>query len=190
MTQSEVVLRYCRANPERALFVTLTCAGDVSPVAAQHGLNNFWRRLKRAGYDTSRYVVAREFQKRGVAHYHILWFTSAYIANDAVIAAAWRLGYTKTMAVDSQRASWYVSKYMGKGLGARLHASLRARVQSSAKAVVVQWHNLGIALWRYNIRMTYFIEKYNNDSGALAVASRYVWRRVVENAACPVVMPI
>ena len=65
MTQSEVVLDEVRLHPRRALFITLTCKGDVSAFTARRGLTNFFMRLKRGGYDVSEYVVGREFQRRG-----------------------------------------------------------------------------------------------------------------------------
>jgi len=170
--------------------VTLTCADEVTAVQARSALTNFWRRLKRAGYDCSEYVVAREWQARGVPHYHILWLTDAYIANDVVIARAWRLGYTKTMRVDAGRATWYVSKYIGKGAGATVHSSVTARVKRGARGISNWWHRIGYACWRYAIRMEIACEKFGNDSAALAVVSRSIWSQVWQSASCPAVVGV
>lgn len=188
MTQSEVVLDELRHHPRVALFITLTCGEEVTATAAQHALNNFWRRLKRAGYPVEEYVVAREWQKRGVPHYHVLLCTSAYIPNDAVIAAAWRLGYTKTMRVDAGRATYYVSKYLAKGEGATLHSSVAIRVRYNGAEVSRWWHHIGNACWRYSIRMLRACQVVKDDPAALAVISRSIWSQVWQSNRSPAIV--
>lgn len=180
MTQSEVVLDEVRLHPRRALFITLTCKGDLTAEQARRGLTNFFMRLKRGGYDVSEYVVGREFQRRGVAHYHILLFTTAYLANDSVIGPAWRLGFTSTKAIDQQRAYYFAFKYLGKGCGATLHSSVGARVLYNARAVSKWWHRVGRACWRYGIAMAIFCEKLGDDSLAIGECSSGVWVRCWE----------
>lgn len=175
MTQSEVVLDEVRLHPRRALFITLTCKGDVSAEKAKRSLTNFWRRLKDAGYDVSQYVVGREFQRRGVAHYHVLLFTDAYLANDKVIAPAWRIGFTTTRAIDRQRAYYFAFKYLGKGCGATLHSSVGARLLYNAREVARWWRRVGRACWRYGGKMMEVCRVLGDDSGLVAGASPGVW---------------
>lgn len=175
MTQTECVLSELRRNPRRALFITLTCKGDLTAEQAYFGLRNFFRRLKRGGYDVSEYVVGREFQRRGVAHYHILLFTNAYLANDVVIGPAWRLGFTSTKAIDEQRAYYFAFKYLGKGCGATLHSSVAVRSLYNARAVSKWWHKVGACCWRYGIRMAMICERLQDDTAAIAAYSSELW---------------
>jgi hypothetical protein len=175
MTQSEVVLDEVRLHPRRALFITLTCKGDLTAEQAKRGLSNFFRRLKRDGYDVSLYVVGREFQRRGVAHYHVLLFTDAYLSNDKVIGPAWRIGFTTTRAIDRQRAYYFAFKYLGKGCGATLHSSVGARLVYNAREVARWWHRVGVACWRYGVRMGEVCRELGDDSVLIRGASRVLW---------------
>jgi hypothetical protein len=132
-------------------------------------------RMKRSGYDVSEYIVGREYQRRGVAHYHILLFTGAYLANDTVIGPAWRLGYTKTIAIDEQRAYYFAYKYMGKGYGATLHSSVGIRSRYNAREVSKWWHKVGACCWRYGIRMEAFIMKFGDDTVRIGEYSSRLW---------------
>lgn len=175
MTQTECVLSELRRNPRRALFITLTCKGTLTADQARRGLTNFFMRLKRGGYDVREYIVGREFQRRGVAHYHILLFTNAYLSNDGVIGPAWRLGFTTTRAIDEQRAYYFAYKYMGKGCGATLHSSVAVRTLYNARAVSQWWHKVGACCWRYGVRMEVFISRIGDDSLRIGEYSRRVW---------------
>lgn len=110
------------------VMVTLTSAGMVEGWVMSSELNRFMSALKKhyANKHRLNYIVAREIQKRGVYHYHIIFFDFAYIPI-ALIQRFWRLGYVWISAMKESKGVAYAVKYCTKSYGekeARLHASL------------------------------------------------------------------
>lgn len=86
------------------------------------------KRIRKNSNASFRYLVVAEPHKSGLPHYHLLLHehTEASVPK-AALEKEWRLGFSKWKLVPEDaagRTAWYVSKYLTKGLEARVRASI------------------------------------------------------------------
>lgn len=132
---ARIALEAKRVGCTRLMTLTLRAGLDRGYSADQVWLA--WRRLRdiwrRRGLDVSAIAVL-EYTRRGTAHLHVL--VSSYL-NQAKLSNDWRQAsrgsyIVDIRAIDEQRVSAYVSKYLAKALDTDLeHPKGRRRYSSS-----------------------------------------------------------
>lgn len=110
------------AEPERALWVTLTYAGTpmTEPKRLYEDFRRFWQRLqyylKKRSFSKVEYILCAEPQARGSWHGHLLILfphKAPFVPNDDM-ARLWGQGFTKTKALNNvDNIGLYLSCYLG-----------------------------------------------------------------------------
>jgi len=117
-------IRLVRANVEgvgKPYFVTLTFLSIVGIESAWRCFHSYTRRLRRSCGGSFSYISVVEFQKRGSAHFHILyWGLDETLKNERhtrQIQHLWGYGYVDTFPTDgSPKFAQYIAKYMQKAV--------------------------------------------------------------------------
>lgn len=86
-------------------------------------LQRFLKRIRKNSKAELRYICVQELHKSGNPHYHLLIHEVEGTLTKAVLQAAWRYGFSQAKLADP-RTAIYVCKYLTKGEGARVRASL------------------------------------------------------------------
>ena len=86
-------------------------------------IQRFLKRIRKNSKAKLRYVLVQELHKNGNPHYHMLIHEVEGTLTKAVIQAAWGWGFSQVKLTDPGTAI-YVCKYLSKGQGARVRASL------------------------------------------------------------------
>lgn len=89
----------------------------------------FLKRVRAASQVPLRYLVVAEPHKSNLPHWHLLIHEplSGQCVRKALLEEEWRLGFSHWRLVQEekqQNAAWYVAKYLTKGDGARVRASV------------------------------------------------------------------
>lgn len=78
--------------------------------------NYNWRQIIQGGL---KYVAVPERQERGALHYHIIVFNVPFIPMlKEQLLKIWGVGFTNFKKVSSNKVARYLTKYMGKSMGA------------------------------------------------------------------------
>lgn len=110
-------------------FITLTYKNTVLDVEMVYSdLKQFFKRLKRAGYNFPYMYVLERQKKRGILegnagcwHVHAIFFSDEILQYD-VLNRAWPHGYTEIHKLkDVNNVGAYVSKYLAKDAMGELH---------------------------------------------------------------------
>jgi len=86
-------------------------------------IQRFLKRIRKNSKAKLRYICVQELHKNGNPHYHLLIHEVEGTLTKAVLQAAWTWGYSQAKLTDT-RTAIYVCKYLSKGQGARVRASL------------------------------------------------------------------
>jgi hypothetical protein len=124
-TAVKKIIHYVRYNFEKyyVVHVTLTVAENLLEVDWDHVhrvMNFIKKRIERAGGEI-KYILIKEYQKRGAIHFHMLGvYNKPYIfPSSDDIAKSWRLGFVKVTApkvrLKLYKVVSYLAKYIGKG---------------------------------------------------------------------------
>jgi len=106
------------------LFFTLTFAENENDEAEANrkftlGMERFnyaWRQIIQGGL---KYVAVPERQDRGALHYHIILFNVPFIPMlKEQLLQIWGVGFTNYRKVSNNKVARYLTKYMGKDMGA------------------------------------------------------------------------
>ena len=86
-------------------------------------IQRFLKRIRKNSKAKLRYCCVQELHKSGNPHYHLLIHEVEGTLTKAVLQAAWTWGFSQAKLSDP-RTAIYVCKYLTKGEGARVRASL------------------------------------------------------------------
>ena len=86
-------------------------------------IQRFLKRIRKNSQAKLRYCCVQELHKSGNPHYHLLIHEVEGTLTKAVLQAAWTWGFSQAKLSDP-RTAIYVCKYLTKGEGARVRASL------------------------------------------------------------------
>lgn len=105
---------------EHSSMLTLTYKENITDY--QLSLNEFNKFIKRLAYyidEKVEYIAAKELQKRGAIHYHIVFFNEKiYNLNNDILSNIWKQGFTyfKRITVFDDFTIDKISNYLGKYL--------------------------------------------------------------------------
>ena len=86
-------------------------------------IQRFLKRIRKNSKAKLRYICVQELHKNGNPHYHLLIHEVEGTLTKAVLQTAWSYGFSQAKLADPKTAI-YVCKYLTKGEGARVRASL------------------------------------------------------------------
>lgn len=86
-------------------------------------IQRFLKRIRKNSGAKLRYILVQELHKSGEPHYHLLVHEVSGTLTKSVLQAGWRWGFSQAKLADPKTAI-YVCKYLTKGQGARVRASL------------------------------------------------------------------
>lgn len=86
-------------------------------------IQRFLKRIRKNSKAKLRYICVQELHKNGNPHYHLLIHEVEGTLTKAVLQSAWSYGFSQAKLADPKTAI-YVCKYLTKGEGARVRASL------------------------------------------------------------------
>lgn len=86
-------------------------------------IQRFLKRIRKNSGAKLRYICVQELHKSGEPHYHLLIHEAEGTLTKRVLQAAWKWGFSQAKLADPKTAI-YVCKYLTKGTGARVRASL------------------------------------------------------------------
>ena len=86
-------------------------------------IQRFLKRIRKNSNAKLRYICVQELHKSGNPHYHLLIHEVEGTLTKAVLQKAWTYGFSQAKLAEP-RTAIYVCKYLTKGEGARVRASL------------------------------------------------------------------
>jgi hypothetical protein len=132
-SRGRLIRLFARLDPPKASFLTLTYpARFPTPDIAKQHLRALLERFRRAWPEMSA-IWKMEFQERGAVHFHLLLINAPFIPwvklrmwwtliiNDYV--DQWYPRVEIQQCKSKKHAGWYVSKYIGKTVGAQEQSS-------------------------------------------------------------------
>lgn len=116
-----------QAHAERrgCIWAKLTSADKFEYIHGQIGpeITKFLKRIRKNSGAKLRYLLVVEPHKDGFPHYHMLLHEFDKPVRHAMLTDNWKHGFTRFKVVDTDRAPWYVCKYMAKTALCRIRAS-------------------------------------------------------------------
>lgn len=86
-------------------------------------IQRFLKRIRKNSKAKLRYICVQELHKSGEPHYHMLIHEVSGTLTKNVLQSAWTWGFSQAKLADP-RTAIYVCKYLTKGRGARVRASI------------------------------------------------------------------
>lgn len=133
-THRESVTYFCRKREKWVTVQAYVCDERFRLVCAEvlAEVQRYWKRLRKAGHRFS-YLVVFERHKTGLPHAHFLLHEKEAVITKRALQAQWPFGHTNVSIVGgksarvaaSEKAAWYVVKYLSKSYQSRQKASLR-----------------------------------------------------------------
>jgi hypothetical protein len=103
------------SSAERFAYIHHECAKDCT---------KWIKRIRKNSGAPLRYLLVVEAHKDGFPHYHALLHEAGHEISWRTLTSAWRSGYSNIkLADDTDRAPWYVCKYIAKSALSRVRAS-------------------------------------------------------------------
>ena len=91
-------------------------------------ITNYFKKVRKAANAPLRLLVVAERHKSGLPHYHALVHElRAGATSERALRGQWVWGFSKFKLVEKTiggKAAWYVAKYLGKSMLARVRASI------------------------------------------------------------------
>lgn len=114
-----------RAERRGCVWKQLTSADKFEYIHAEIGqeITKFLKRIRKNSGAKLRYLLVVEPHKDGFPHYHMLLHEFDKPVRHAMLTDNWKHGFTRFKVCDTDRAPWYVCKYMAKTALCRIRAS-------------------------------------------------------------------
>lgn len=88
-------------------------------------LTKWIKRIRKNSGAKLRYLLVVEAHKDGFPHYHMLLHEYDEPISWADLSLNWKLGFSSFKVVKTDRAPWYITKYISKSALARVRASIQ-----------------------------------------------------------------
>lgn len=119
------LMAQARATERGCVWADLNSADKFEYIHHEIGVEvtKYIKRIRKNSGAKLRYLLVVEPHKDGHPHYHMLLHEFDKPIRHAMLTDQWKFGFTKFKVVDTDRAPWYVCKYMAKTALCRIRAS-------------------------------------------------------------------